>query len=636
MRGHLKAQLLLAPVLVTALPTTQEVNGPHALIDLDINTTSEDIYLGGATLRLDILESTAPCGYGNVTLNGQALAQDENGVGSGPITTEHGNTILANWGFTCVHLEDEFQGQLMTFELISVDDTQVQDVGFTVQFQQMAPVSVSLINGTGSIMEAVSSEAIDDSLVKDNSAALDAELAELKSMMRQLAALEYAISTKVQHISETFDFKRPKEFHSLSECDSLKCVVKTMYSRAKHMASRLYGHGGEDEGPFGRPHWPFHHRKGHHFRPHWGPPHHGKHGNHSHPHPPHHPPHGGPPHFHPPPPFCHCPPPHPPPPEGHPPPPPHGHPPPPPPPHGHPPPPPSHHMPDDDGPEPFLGFESGPPPVNSDDEAPGQPIHILVSDEDIPPPVLIHPGRPPHHSDRPHHGRPPHHPPHHPPPPPFGPHGLLHAVSAIHIVAVVILLGLLISAVHTRCFTKSRENRRAGCVGRHREAHRQRRRKSWATRRAAISTKYGEIIQWLKENVRRQQVEDEEKEAMLRRLNGSESEEDDNLSTTMEQEIAQFRAVASVVGSLVAAEEGRSHEYPREIQQHNAPMPPSPTSAFPDYASVDEELPAYDEGMNDSRFVADGLRYTPGSSLYTSTDPSMTESSLDEHLGRKD
>ncbi|KAI1208048.1 uncharacterized protein F4807DRAFT_163389 [Annulohypoxylon truncatum] len=352
MRGYLKAQLLLAPLLAAALPTRHETNAPHALINLDVNNSEDDATLQGPTLRLNIHESTSPCGYGNVTLNDQTLAQDENGAGSGSITTEQGNAVLAKWGFTCVHLEDEFQGQLMTFEVISVDDRKVDDVGFVVQFQQMVPVSVSLINGTGSTVNVpVPSENINDndSSNKESSATLDGELAELKSMMRQLAALEYAISSKIHHISDTYDFKvkRPGHFHSLSDCDSLKCVVKTMYVRAKHVASKLYGHGFEGEGPFGgkphRHHWPFHHQEGHHgHRPHWMMSHHHENGNHSHPFPPHHPPHGPP----------HGPPPHGPPPHG-----PHGeppfhHPPPPPPPspfwgehppHGGPPGPPGHH-----------------------------------------------------------------------------------------------------------------------------------------------------------------------------------------------------------------------------------------------------------------------------------------------------
>ncbi|KAI1134502.1 hypothetical protein F5Y05DRAFT_206956 [Hypoxylon sp. FL0543] len=656
MRGSLKTQLLLAPLLAVALPTRHEVNNPHALINLDININEDEALLQETTLRLDILESTSPCGYGNVTLNGQALAQDEDGAGSGSITTESGNSILANWGFTCVHLEDEFQGQMMTFEVISIDDKEVHDVGFTVQFQQMAPVSISLINSTGSVVDVPLSSDVDEDADEQTPATLDQELAELKSMMRQLAALEYAISSKVQHISATYDFKikRPGAFHSVSECDSLKCVVKTMYHRAKHMASKLYGYRFGDEGRFGgrpgRHHWPFHHKGEHGHGPHWFPPHHGNcsHGNHTHPHPhphpPHHPPHGPPhhgepPHFPHPPPFCHCAPP--------PPPPPHGdHPP-----HGHPPPPhpPSHGFPGDEPPQknhgrPGKGFSNDMgPPEDFDADGPERPLH---NEEDFPPPPpMLHHEGPPHPGHEPHGGLPPHpphphHPPHFGPHGPHGPHGLhgfFRAMSIIHVAAVIVLLSLLISALFTRCFAACRGHRRSGSAGcpRTQTSPCLQHDGFWATRRAAFGFRYGEIIRWMKESVRRQQLEDEEKEAIMRQIHGSESEEEDNLSTTMEQEIAQFRAVASVVGDMVEAEEGRSRGFAREIQQHSAPVPPSPSSAFPDYASTDEELPAYDEGMNDPRFVADGLRYTPGSS-YTPTDSSTTGSSLDEHLGRKD
>ncbi|KAI1415874.1 hypothetical protein F5Y13DRAFT_155544 [Hypoxylon sp. FL1857] len=638
MRGRLKAQLLLAPLLAAALPTRREDLNPHALINLNINTGEDEVALQETTIRLDILESTSPCGYGNVTLNGQTLAQDEDGAGSGLITTESGNNIIANWEFACVHLEDEFQGQMMTFEVTSIDNKEVDDVGFTIQFQQMAPVSISLINATGSIVDgSVSREGVDNNMNEDTSANLDQELAELKSMMRQLAALEYAISFKVHHISATYDFelKHPGKFHSLSECDSLKCVVKTMYHRAKHVASKLYDYGFGDEDHFGgkpsRHHWPFPHKGGHGHGPHWFPPHHGNHshGNHSrpHPHPPHHPPHG-PPHFPHPPPFCHCAPPPPPPRHGeHPP---HGHPPPPPPPTSRP-------FPDDEPPQ--EDNEMG-PPEDFDPNRPERPLHIEDDFPSPPPPMPNHEERPPHPGHGPHGGMPPHPPhPHHPPP--FGPrgrHGFFHTMPIIHIAAVVVLLSLLISALCARCCAKSRKHRRSSCGGRHqtRADRCEHRDGFWAARRATLSSRYSEIARWLKESIRRQELEDEEKEAIMRQLHGSESEEEDNLSTTMEQEIAQFRAVASVVGDMVEAEEGRSRGLVRGMQQQSTPVPPSPTSAFPDYASTDEELPAYDEGMNDPRFVADGFRYTPGSSCYTPADTSTTGSSLDEHLGRKD
>ncbi|KAI2784538.1 hypothetical protein F4815DRAFT_440843 [Daldinia loculata] len=638
MRGYLKAQWLLAPLLTAALPTGQEVKVPHALINLDINSTSDEINHHGTTLRLDILESTSPCGYGNVTLSGQSLAQDENGAGSGPIIAENGHTILANWAFSCVHLEDEFQGQLMTFEVISLDGEEANDVRFVVQFQQMAPPSISFINGTACITETlIPATATDENLVKETSTPLDSELAELKSMMRQLAALEQAISSKVQHISETYDFKSPDEFHSFWRCDSLKCVVKTMYGRAKHMASSLYGgHGFEGGRHFGgRPSrfgWRFHHGD----RPDWFS-HDGAHGNHScphprpHPHPPH-PPHHQPPHGPP-----HGPPPHGPPHHE----PPHFHQPPhefyeEQPPHVHPPP--SHQILEDDMTQENLRLGTGPindmrPTRKFGDDKPEPPPRIIDDGADLSPPMPNHHNQPPPPGFRPHEGMSPH--PHHDPH--FKHRGPPRPLPVVHIVVTFILLALLISTIYTRCFAASRKSRRSSCAGRcqTREARRQCRRNAWANRRAAIGTRYSEIVGWLRESVRRQEIENEEKEAIMRQLHRSENDDEDNLSTTMEQEIAQFRAVASVVGDLVAAEEGRSREYVHE-RQHIIPTPPSPASAFPDYASIDEELPAYDEGSNDSRFVADGFRYTPGYPHYTPNGSSTTESSLDEHLGRKD
>lgn len=218
------------------------------------------------------------------------------------------------------------------------------------------------------------------------------------------------------------------------------------------------------------------------------------------------------------------------------------------------------------------------------------------------------------------------------------------------ILATVIVLGFLISAIRTRCFLASREQLRQRRESR-RQARMSRRQKCLekrAARRAALKSK---ILDWARiiQDAWRggRSIDEEEKEAVLRSMHldrdADTDGEEDNLSTTMEQEIAQFRAVAGVVGDIVAAEEGRSR---REMVQtecgrcahHRAAPLPSPTSAFPDYASVDEALPAYDEGPADATFVADGMRYSPGSSMgsYTPDQSSTTGSDLDEHLGRKD
>lgn len=124
--------------------------------------------------------------------------------------------------------------------------------------------------------------------------------------------------------------------------------------------------------------------------------------------------------------------------------------------------------------------------------------------------------------------------------------------------------------------------------------------------------------------------------------------DNDALSTTMEQELAQFRAVAGVVGDMIAAEEGRRlraaavtgagvdthYNGYGGAYAHGGAVPPSPTSTLPGYASMDEALPPYDEGSNDPRFVADGFMYTPGSSTYSPSSCNSSEKggSLDENL----
>ncbi len=107
---------------------------------------------------------------------------------------------------------------------------------------------------------------------------------------------------------------------------------------------------------------------------------------------------------------------------------------------------------------------------------------------------------------------------------------------------------------------------------------------------------------------------------------------DSELSTTMEQEIAQFRAAADVVGDMVAAEEGRA----RQVRgQDVGPVPPSP-GAFSDFIPDDEILPAYESRRSlsaETSIVTNGFRYTPGSSDYTPSSSGSVSRGADDVLG---
>jgi hypothetical protein len=92
------------------------------------------------------------------------------------------------------------------------------------------------------------------------------------------------------------------------------------------------------------------------------------------------------------------------------------------------------------------------------------------------------------------------------------------------------------------------------------------------------------------------------------------------MSTTMTEDITQLRNAAEVVGDMVSAEEGRSEAVSEPI-----PIPASETRPLMQDFEIgsqvgdDEELPAYEDndGSASSSVVADGFRYTPGSSEFS-------------------
>ncbi|KAF5250325.1 hypothetical protein FOXYS1_14895, partial [Fusarium oxysporum] len=236
------------------------------------------------------------------------------------------------------------------------------------------------------------------------------------------------------------------------------------------------------------------------------------------------------------------------------------------------------------------------------------------------------PPPPPHHGDKPHHGRPEHghggfgaedHEGHPPPPPPHHP---IIIILGIVTIALALFCAIAIAYIHRRVARLSPEARRA--IRRAFRQTRDERRKNSALKAAYRAF----VTRWI-EN------EDDEKEAMLsgerRRRSSSCS------SVTMEEEIASFREAAHMVEGIVAAEEGH-HSHARSYSYAaGPPVPPRPShhtaaTAYPGFMETDENLPAYDDDERDSSVVADGCRYTPGSSDYT---PSNSGSNASDVLG---
>ncbi|KAI1312442.1 hypothetical protein F5Y03DRAFT_237378 [Xylaria venustula] len=224
-------------------------------------------------------------------------------------------------------------------------------------------------------------------------------------------------------------------------------------------------------------------------------------------------------------------------------------------------------------------------------------------------------------------------------------HQVRHVLVLIAVI-LAIAINLTIMVLMFQCVRLLRQRRKARWEKRRRQL-----RKSRDACNTLVATKYLDLIQWLRDGMGRESIEDEEKNAMMRRLHESDSDEgesSDTFSITMEEEIAQFRAAAGFVGSLVA-EGGRGRDrltnHLNLTRPRRASTPSSLSSSMsscPTYRSVDESLPAYDENRS-PEYAVDGLQYTPSSSTPGTSSPrcstpdSLTTcSSLDEDVEKKD
>ena len=184
-------------------------------------------------------------------MDGQSLDQDENGFGSGSITTEQGNVIVADWQFTCVDDGDDNAEQLVKFDVVYIDDVRVRDAGFSVQFRQLAPAQITRVNDARYEIETPESSSPSEG-TGDYSIApsLEDELVALETMKLQLLQLQQDIARKEQYLAETFDHfgaSQEEDDASLSQCDSLSCVVKTIYKDVKGMANKVHAQNHEHE-----------------------------------------------------------------------------------------------------------------------------------------------------------------------------------------------------------------------------------------------------------------------------------------------------------------------------------------------------------------------------------------------------
>ncbi|TGO40556.1 hypothetical protein BHYA_0035g00300 [Botrytis hyacinthi] len=280
---------------------------------------------------------------------------------------------------------------------------------------------------------------------------------------------------------------------------------------------------------------------------------------------------------------------------------------------------------------PFDGPEHDGPHHPHDEESHHGPPHSGPHEDQEPPfhpgPPSSHPPPPPH-SELEHFNGPPHGPPHFP----------LHILK---FAVIGFLLTLLLITLYRRTRTctrnsKSHSNRHS----RHETRHRH---------RASFRTCWNRILS--------QEEDFEEKDSLLSDDSDSDSDSENTPSEfSIRQDLSSFRNAVDVVSDMVAAEEGRvfssapAHSISIPVHGHQRSASEDQMRHLDGYhmhgvgigiglddedEDGDEVLPAYEDndGSEGSGSVADGFRYTPGSSAYS---PSHSASgSVSDVLGDK-
>lgn len=238
-------------------------------VRLDIGHDSSSANISPLNLRIDILHSTEACGFGNVTIDGQALSQtfDSESLvssGKGSIATSESQIIVGSWIFDCIIIDGQQHGQLMKFMIEFLDGIAIENSGFSVLFRQTEETEIMNVE-TISFQE---DQVIENRLSHDQSLErqhhnengfeehghhighekfnIHKEMAEVRYMKAQLKELKYLIHEKERHIS-----KHMQENHNpdnrIRDCDSLRCVAEVVSGRARKFYGKIAGDGFDEE-----------------------------------------------------------------------------------------------------------------------------------------------------------------------------------------------------------------------------------------------------------------------------------------------------------------------------------------------------------------------------------------------------
>ncbi|ESZ90490.1 hypothetical protein SBOR_9120 [Sclerotinia borealis F-4128] len=293
--------ILFAPAIVSAfvLPlfseSVQDGDAKYKLINigttdaytkgfvrLDIGHGSPSADISPLDLRLDILHSTEACGFGNVTIDGQALSQTFDpetlvSSGKGSVSTSTNKIVVGSWYFDCIFIDGKPHGQLMKFMVDFVDGKSIENTGFSVLFRQTEETEIMNIETISSqedeVIEHHSPQGQSPDRQHHNSQhsegehkyymgkGLDGEhhhhmghkdfnihkeMAEFRYMKAQLKELKYLIHEKRRYITKHAQEDNNRD-NGIKDCDSLRCIAVIISEKARKFCGKIAGDRFDEE-----------------------------------------------------------------------------------------------------------------------------------------------------------------------------------------------------------------------------------------------------------------------------------------------------------------------------------------------------------------------------------------------------
>ncbi|KJK92136.1 hypothetical protein H633G_03977 [Metarhizium anisopliae BRIP 53284] len=237
--GWIYATLSTVLVVVPALATSmQRVHNDASTAFVTLNIPKNKGEAEPLTLRLDVGESEAACGPGNLTVNGQELIQDGNGNGQGTLAAHHGSNFTASWAFSC---DARSPKMLLKMQVTQLDDLEIAPFNFSASFTQILPRQIWIMDGAA-VVNRVHRLPQETNLQKGLAeTTLQDQIHDLDILRIKARQLENAILAQESKIAQKLGQKKHSLPTNIQDCTSLECVLKTLGGKFRDVSEQFSG-----------------------------------------------------------------------------------------------------------------------------------------------------------------------------------------------------------------------------------------------------------------------------------------------------------------------------------------------------------------------------------------------------------